>query len=55
MIPKYAAAAFAHAPKKEPKNFPALDVSQLSVVLLPPESLPSYLFFVVSLKFSISS
>jgi len=55
MIPKYAAAVFAPAPKIEPKNYPALDVSQLSAVLFPLESLPSHLFFQVSLRSSTLS
>jgi len=38
MIPKYAAAAFAPAPRKEPKNFLALDVYQLSAELFLLES-----------------
>jgi len=38
MIPKYAAAAFAPAPRKEPKNFLALDVYQLSAELFLQES-----------------
>ena len=48
----YAAAAFALAPKKEPKDFHVSDVSQSSAVLFPPESLPSCLFFQVSSRFS---
>merc|ERR1712127_71986 len=52
---KYAAAASALAPKKEPKDFHVSDVSQSSAVLFPLESLPSYLFFQVSSRFSTSS
>jgi len=55
MIPKYAAAAFAPAPRKEPKNFLALDVSQLSAELFLLESLPYYLSFQVSLRSSTLS
>ena len=51
----FAAAAFAIARLKKLDIFHVLDVSQLSAVLFPLESLPSYLLFQVSSRFSTSS
>jgi len=55
MNPRFAAAAFVHARLRKLDIFHVSDVYQLSAVLLQLESLPSYLFFQVSSRFSTSS